>query len=464
MNKTFVLDTNVILQTPYCLLMFEDNTVVIPEVVLEELDRFKKERSELGANARQAGRMLDGLMKLGSLSEGVRLQNGGTLRIELNFEHVTLPKFWESDKNDNRIIAVCKGLKEQGENVFLVTKDTFARVKADLIGVDTQDFFAEQGPDVDEQYKGRDEAFASKQCIDDFYEKGFMLPEDVYQLDEKSEKRTPAMFENEFFIIHSEENNRQTALCRYDGEKLVKLNFLDANPFGVVARNTGQKFMQEALMTDVGAQPLVIIKGPAGTAKTFYSLAVGLHKLFDSDRAHFRKILVCRPNVKFDEDIGFLPGTEQQKIEPYLRPIVDNLEVLMGMDSNGKFGKEYEIRDKIDELFDRKMITSEAIAYMRGRSIANNWVIIDEAQNLTPRQAKGLITRAGIGTKLILLGDPNQIDHPFLDERTNGLCYAAETMKGTSCCVQITLSEEECERSSLAYEAAKRMGDMHRLR
>ena len=179
---------------------------------------------------------------------------------------------------------------------------------------------------------------------------------------------------------------------------------------------------------------------------------------------HFRKILVCRPNVKFDEDIGFLPGTEQQKIEPYLRPVVDNLEVLLGSDDEGRYPKEFELRDKIDELFDRKIITNEAIAYMRGRSITNNWVIIDEAQNLTPRQAKGIITRAGVGTKLILIGDPNQIDHPFLDERTNGLCYAAEAMKGSDCTVQLTLFEEECERSELAYEAAKRMGDMRRLR
>ena len=464
MNKTFVLDTNVILQTPYALLMFEDNTVVIPEVVLEELDKFKKDRSELGANARQAGRLLDALMRQGNLNDGVPLENGGTLRIELNFEQIKLPSAWGRDKNDNRIIAVCKGLKERGENVYLVTRDTFARIKAELIGVSTQDFMAEQGPTPDDQYKGRDEAFTSKQGISDFYENGYLDPTEVYQIDEDGNKTHPVMHPNEFFIMHSDENIRQTALCRFDGKKMVRLEFLESKPFGVTPRNTGQKFMQEALMADVMRLPLVIVKGPAGTAKTFYSLAVGLHKLLDEITPNFRKILVCRPNVKFDEDIGFLPGTEQQKIEPYLRPIVDNLEVLLTSDDFGRYGKEFELRDKIDELFERKIITSEAIAYMRGRSIANNWVIIDEAQNLTPRQAKGLITRAGVGTKLILLGDPNQIDHPFLDERTNGLCYAAETMKGTACTAQITLTDEECERSHLAYEAAKRMGDMHRLK
>ena len=464
LNKTFVLDTNVILQTPYSILMFEDNTVVIPEVVLEELDKFKKDRSELGVNARQAGRLLDKLMLEGDLSKGVKLDNGGTLRVELNFENIKLPQSWKKDINDNRILCVCKGLKEQGENVFLVTRDTFARIKAQLIGVYTQDFMAEQGPAIDDQYKGRDEAFAPKSEIAEFYKTGKMEPDAIYKVNEKGEKYSPELNVNEFFIIHGDENLRQSALCRYDGKKLVKLDYLDANPFGVTPRNIGQKFMQEALMGSVEKMPLVLIKGPAGTAKTFYSLAVGLHKLMGERESQFRKILVCRPNVKFDEDIGFLPGTEQQKIEPYLRPVIDNLEVLLGSDDDGRYPKEFELHDKISELFDRKIITNEAIAYMRGRSITGNWVIIDEAQNLTPRQAKGIITRAGVGTKLILIGDPNQIDHPFLDERTNGLCYAAEAMKGSDCTVQLTLFEEECERSELAYEAAKRMGETRRLR
>ena len=171
----------------------------------------------------------------------------------------------------------------------------------------------------------------------------------------------------------------------------------------------------------------------------------------------YRKILVCRPNVKFDEDIGFLPGTEQEKIAPFLRPVIDNLEVIIDKDESERYNSEKELKDKIDELFDRKIINTEAIAFIRGRSIAKQWVIIDEAQNLTPKQVKGIITRAGMGTKIILIGDPEQIDHPFLDIRTNGLSYAAEKMKGSPLCFQITLTDEECERSDLAYEAAKRM-------
>ncbi|MDX1359567.1 MAG: PhoH family protein, partial [Clostridia bacterium] len=171
----------------------------------------------------------------------------------------------------------------------------------------------------------------------------------------------------------------------------------------------------------------------------------------------YRKILVCRPNVKMDEDIGFLPGTEQEKISPYMRPVIDNLEILMDADNKDKFNHEMELRDKIQELFDRNIINTEAIAFIRGRSIVNQWVIIDEAQNLTPKQVKGIITRAGAGTKIVLAGDPFQIDHPFLDTRTNGLCFAAEKMKGSSLCYQISLGEEDCERSALASESSRRM-------
>lgn len=176
---------------------------------------------------------------------------------------------------------------------------------------------------------------------------------------------------NQFLIIHSSSNEKQTALGRFDGQKIVPLSFLQEHPFGVTPRNAGQKFMQEALMMDAKKAPLIIIKGSAGTAKTFYSLAVGLHKML-SERANtpYRKILVCRPNVKFDEDIGFLPGTEQEKIAPFLRPVIDNLEVLMDNDSSERYGSEKELKDKIDELFDRNIIQTEAIAFIRGRSIA----------------------------------------------------------------------------------------------
>ncbi len=457
-KKTFVLDTNVLLHTPYALNSFADNKIVIPEVVLEELDKFKKDNTELGANARHVARLIDGLRERGNLNKGVKLDNGGTLRIEMNFTEVKLPASWIGSVNDNRILKVCKGLHESGEKVFLITKDVFARIKADVLGIAAQDFFAEQAPVYDEQYRGRLDVYTSELKLDEFYSKSRLLPEDVFHFSRNPDKMENAeLVTNQFLIIHCDTNEKQTALGRFDGKEIVPLNFLNERPFGVTPRNAGQKFIQEALMLDAEKAPLVIVKGSAGTAKTFYSLAVGLHKMVAERSKPYRKILVCRPNVKFDEDIGFLPGTEQEKIAPFLRPVIDNLEVLIDNDESERYNSEKELKDKIDELFDRKIVNTEAIAFIRGRSIAKQWVIIDEAQNLTPKQVKGIITRAGIGTKIVLIGDPQQIDHPFLDIRTNGLSYAAEKMKGSRLCFQITLTDEECERSELAYESAKRM-------
>lgn len=458
LKKTFVLDTNVLLQTPFALYSFGDNTVVIPEVVLEELDKFKKDNTELGANARHAARLIDDLRSKGKLNEGIKLDNGGTLKIELNYTNVTLPESWKDSNNDNRILKICKGLIDKGESVFLVSKDIFARIKADIIGVVAQDFFAEQVPAFEDQYSGRLEVYTSDEKLNEFFAKGCLKAQDVFSFScDYSSKETPTLVINQFLIIHSCNNEKQTALGRFDGKEIVPLNFLQDRPFGVTPRSAGQKFMQEALMMDADKAPLVIVKGPAGTAKTFYSLAVGLHKIMIEQSKLYRKILVCRPNVKLDEDIGFLPGTEQEKIAPFLRPVVDNLEVLIDNDENERYKSEKELKDKVDELFDRKIINTEAIAFIRGRSIVKQWVIIDEAQNLTPKQVKGIITRAGIGTKIILIGDPEQIDHPFLDIRTNGLCYASEKMKGSHVCYQITLTDDECERSVLAHESAKRM-------
>ncbi len=246
-------------------------------------------------------------------------------------------------------------------------------------------------------------------------------------------------------------------LGRYQNGKVTSLISSNISPFGVKSRNVGQQFLQEALMLSAEQAPLVIVKGPAGTAKTFYALAVGLEKTLEKDQKEYRKILICRPNAQFDQDIGFLPGSEQEKISPLLRPIVDNLEILLSNDSNESRRSEDELRSRIDYLFMTGTITAEAMNFMRGRSITDTWLIIDEAQNLTPRQVKGIITRVGKGTKVILLGDPAQIDHPHLDERTNGLSYAAERMKGSPLSVQLTMLSDECVRSDLALDAAQRM-------
>ena len=210
-------------------------------------------------------------------------------------------------------------------------------------------------------------------------------------------------------------------------------------------------------MVDAAKAPLVIVKGMAGTAKTFYSLAVGLEKILNQPTGEYRRIIISRPNAQFDSDIGFLPGDEQEKISPLMRPVIDNLEQLIDSNEEERYKNEKELRGKIEEIFDRGVIQAEAMNFIRGRSFVNTYLIIDEAQNMTPNKIKGIITRAGKGTKIILLGDPKQIDCPFLDERTNGLSYASEHMKGSELCFQLTLNASECERSELAMDAVKRM-------
>ncbi|MCB2292943.1 PhoH family protein [Clostridium algoriphilum] len=458
MKKTYVLDTNVILYSPSAILSFEDNDVIIPEVVLEELDSFKKDKSDLGANARYAARLIDKLRKQGKLNEGIDLESGGRLRVEMNHHDTEIPVSWNKEKADNRILQVCKGLKEQGENIWLITKDIFLRIKADSVDISVEDYYEKFVPEYDDQYTGRIEVFVSPEKLQEFYSKKSIEFEALLIYDEELEKyTTPFLYTNQFLIIHSIENHKQTALGRYDGKNIVPLYNKENKPLCVVPRNVGQKFMLEALSIDAAKAPLVIIKGPAGTAKTLFSLAVGLQKVLQDNSEQYRRILICRPNVTMDEEIGFLPGTEQEKISPFMRPIFDNLEILVETDEKERYKNEKQLLDKIKDLFERRIITTEAVAYLRGRSIVKNWVIIDEAQNLSPKQVKAIVTRVGEGTKLILIGDPEQIDHPFLDSRSNGLCYASEKMKGSELCYQVTLKYDECERSPIAYEGSKKL-------
>lgn len=464
MKKTYVVDTNVILYSPNAILSFGDNDVIIPEVVLEELDSFKKDKSDLGANARYAARLIDKLRKQGKLNEGIDLENGGKLRVEMNHHDTQMPASWNNEKADNRILQVCKGIKEQGEDVWLITKDIFLRIKADAVDINVDDYYEKFVPEYDDQYTGRMEVFVSPEKLQEFFSKKSLEAAAILKYDVELEEYTnPFLYTNQFLIIHSIENPKQTALARYDGKNIVPLYYKESKPLGVAPRNVGQRFMLEALSIDSVKAPLVIIKGPAGTAKTLFSLAAGLQKILQDSSEHhlggehYRRILICRPNVTMDEEIGFLPGTEQDKISPFMRPIFDNLEILVESDEKERYKNEKQLSDKIKDLFDRRIITTEAVAYLRGRSIVKNWVIIDEAQNLSPKQVKAIVTRVGEGTKLILIGDPEQIDHPFLDSRSNGLCYASEKMKGSDLCYQVTLKYDECERSPLAFEGSKKL-------
>lgn len=456
MQKTYILDTNVLIQAPYALQSFEDNHLVLPLAVLEELDGLKNAEGERGANARQVIRYLESLRTVGNLLEGVSLPGGGTLRLEVNCVDVKLPEGFPDHKNDNRILKVCLGLQNRKTPVILVTKDIVVRVKAQMLGIQAEDFTTEQAPVSEEQYTGRCEVFVAEKKFEDFKKK-HITPEDVYQVDEAGEKLPVTLMPNQFVILKSDQSARKTQLGRFDGKKIVPLSFHKKKPYGVSPRNVGQKFLQEALMADAEGAPLVIVKGMAGTAKTFYTLAVGLHAMLEQEEPAYRRILISRPNAQFDDDIGFLPGDESEKIAPLLRPVVDNLELLVDQNEKERFADERSLSGKVEELFDRRIVDAQALNFIRGRSISKTYLVIDEAQNLTPKQAKGIITRAGTGTKIILLGDPQQIDHPLLDERTNGLSYAAEKMKGSPLCWQVAMSAEECERSALAMDAVKRM-------
>lgn len=464
MKKTYVLDTSVLIQNPDALFQFEDNNVIIADATINELDKLKEEKTERGYNARKVVRHLKKLREKGNLSEGVQLDNGGNLKIELNCIDTEMPVQW-NNSNDNRILKVCKGHQKK-EAAILVTQDDIMAIKADMLNVEAQSYISEQVSEYSRQYTGRLSVF----CNDDEFDKLYQLKKTkdkelnldwikknlfVYGNEELTYLNEKDLVVNEFLVISRASNPKDIYLCRFDGKGLKPLKYENKRPYGVTPRNIGQKLFQEALMTSAEEAPLVICKGPSGTAKTFYSLAVGLSKMIDcsSDEKEYRKILVCRPNVKMDDDIGFLPGDEQEKIAPLLRPVMDNLEVLSDFDT----ANNEKDKMSLETLMQLSRMTFESIAYMRGRSIAKNWIIIDEAQNLTPNQAKGIITRAGMGAKIIFIGDPEQIDADYLDERTNGLSYASDKMKGSKICWQISMTNDECERSPLAQEASERM-------
>ena len=401
MIKTYVIDTNVLIQAPYALECFEDNHLVLPLVVLEELDGLKKAEGEKGANARAAVRKLEEYRHKGDLLQGVELPGGGCLRVEKNYVNVELPPDLPDDKPDNRILKVCKGLADdkKADQVILVTKDIVLRLKAQILGIKAEDFETEQISADDAQYTGRTELYIPEEMVKEFKKKGIST-ENLYQSDEEGNQFLPELHENEFVILTPDQSAKKTLLGRVSGNKVVPLAFKKSKPYGVSPRNVGQYFMQEALMADADTAPLVIIKGMAGTAKTFYSLAVGMEKVYNNPTKEYRRVIVCRPNAQFDDDIGFLPGDENEKIAPLMRPIIDNLEQILDSDESKRYEDEDELTDKVAEVFERGIIRTEALNFIRGRSIAKTYLIIDEAQNMTPNQVKGIITRAGHGTKI----------------------------------------------------------------
>lgn len=446
MKKKFLLDTNILMRSPKAIYVFEENDVLICNTTLEELDDLKNKPGETGYNAREAIRVLNALReKTDNLYEGVKLPGSGMLRIvqdctpeEAESVRGKLPKEWSLGKPDNRIIDTA--IKN---NAILVTNDISMLLKAQSTGLKTENFRNESVSDESLKYTGRSEVLAMPDVINSLYENGAIAYEDLYNYNELD------LETNEFITIRDATNESHTALGYFDGKCILKLNYDNKKPFGIKPRNVGQRFAIEALMTPASEVPLVILKGAAGTAKTFLSLACGLSEVVDNK--NYKKVLILRPNIKFDDDIGFLKGDEMDKIMPLIRPCLDNLEALVCH----KDDTAEESNDKVKELFDRGYVTAEALAYLRGRSISNTYILIDEAQNTTPNQMLGIITRAGVGSKIVIVGDPDQIDNPKVDHRNNGLVYAAEKMKGSKLCMQLTFEDEECTRSALALEAGR---------
>lgn len=461
MSKTFVLDTNVLLQSPNSILSFgKDNLVVLTEAVLEEIDKFKNGNSELNYNARTVARLLDKLMEQGKLTDTVLLENGGYLKVETNCNNIVIPQNWDNKYADNRILQVCKALQEKNEEVYLISKDVMMRIKADSMGINSQDFESERAPKLNEQYTGRLDIYIYPDKINEFFSNNALSLHDLDIYDEQGIKidiKGDILLPNQFVKLVSITDFKCSALGKVssDSRYILPLKHDKSNPYNIKPRNSGQRFMIEALMEDVDNAPLVIIKGGAGSAKTLLSLACGLEQVIENK--DYRRILICRPNVMMDEDIGFLPGSEKEKIAPLMRPILDNLEVLVDSDPKQRYNNEKELSGKVNFIFDKGFIDTQAVSYLRGRSIAKQYLIIDEAQNLTPKTALAIITRIGEGTKVVLAGDPQQCDHKYLDERTNGLSYISELMKGSPLCYQITMEDSECTRSKIVKDILTRI-------
>jgi PhoH-like ATPase len=439
LKKIYVLDTNVLLQDPQAIFSFQDNEVVIPAVVLEEVDSKKRYMDEIGRNARHVSKLIDSLRQQGKLHESISLYNGGALRIELNHRSFhQLQEIFVEKTNDNRILAVAKNLsleeetKENGRQVILVSKDTLVRVKADALGLQAEDFLSDRVVDVSDIYSGFIEIYIPKELLDQFYEKGEIPLADITQ---------HPFYSHQFLLMKDSMGSSASAVGIVDitGKFVRKFIYDQDHIWGIKPRNVQQTMAMELLLRE--DIPLITMVGKAGTGKTLLALAAGL--LQTEDLQAYKKLLVARPIVPVGKDIGFLPGEKQEKLRPWMQPIFDNLEYLFNTKKPGELD---------DILAGMGSIEVEALTYIRGRSIPEQFIIIDEAQNLTKHEVKTILTRVGEKSKIVLMGDPGQIDHPYLDEYNNGLTYVVEKFKDHSVAGHIKLMKGE--RSGLAQLAA----------
>jgi PhoH-like ATPase len=431
--KNYIIDTNVLLHDPNSLLSFEENSVLIPIEVIEEIDRFKRESSELGQNARTVSRMLDSFRGEGSLSEGVKLPNNGRLKIVFykNGHSANGDGSPDAHSVDNRILSLAAGVqKAQPRNpTILVSKDINLRIKADALGLSAEDYETDR-VFITDLYTGMIELSVP--------------PEKMAKFRAKSELELDRPYApNEYCTLTDESNPKKAALTKVDaaGTRLVPIIDGRDGVWGIKPRNREQHFALDALLDD--RVKLVTLMGKAGTGKTLLAMAAGLKRVVN-DR-EFRRLVVARPTISMGKELGFLPGSLEEKLAPWMQPIHDALEML----SDLNMGHDHR---RSGDLMRNGSIVVEALSYIRGRSIANQFMIIDEAQNLTPLEAKTIITRVGNGTKIVFTGDPYQIDNPYVDSSSNGFNYVVSRFREQAIAAHVEL--QKGERSELAELAA----------
>jgi len=434
-KKNYILDTNVLLHDPNSLLKFDDNNVLLPIEVIEEIDRFKRESTELGQNARAVSRMLDGFRGAGRLSEGVALPNGGQLRIVFEKEKASINghALFGNGSVDNRILLLAFNIKKahpKGQTV-LVSKDINLRIKADALGILAEDYENDRVL-IKDLYTGMIEVTVSAEKMAAFRNNG--------ELDLNGGSQ---YFPNEYCTLTDETNPKRTALAKVDtsGKRLIPIIDCREGIWGIKPRNREQHFAFDALLDD--RVKLVTLMGKAGTGKTLLAMAAGLKRTV-LDR-EFRRLVVARPTISMGKELGFLPGSLEEKLAPWMQPIHDALEML----SDLNMGHEHR---RSGDLMRSGSIVVEALSYIRGRSIANQFMVIDEAQNLTPLEAKTIITRVGNGTKVVFTGDPYQIDNPYVDSSSNGFNFLVSRFRSEAIAAHIEL--QKGERSELAELAA----------
>ncbi|HMQ14792.1 MAG TPA: PhoH family protein [Phycisphaerae bacterium] len=429
MRKNYILDANILLHDPQSIFSFEDNTVIIPVGVISEIDQFKKERTDRGYNARAVVRLLDSLRHERSLAQGVSLTGGGTLRVHCEPERVLTGSNGHADLE---ILRVARAIQEQDREtpVVIVTKDINLRIRADAAGLRAEDYESDQVQLAD---------------LDPGYTE-LRVPGDAFlHFQDHGELPLEKPIEpNEYVLLRPAEDSHGSALARVDaeGKRLVALKVAEDGLWGVKPRNKEQYFAIDALLDP--AIQLVTLMGKAGTGKTLLAIAAAMHLTLR--RKKYRGVLVCRPIFPVGRDLGYLPGDIGQKLDPWMRPVSDTVEFLLDL------GGPVKGHGDCAELVRSGLIEIQPLTYIRGRSIANRFVVIDEAQNLTPLEIKTVITRMGQAAKVVLTGDPQQIDNPYVDANSNGFTYLVNRFRAQPISAHIDLRKGE--RSILAELAA----------